>query len=594
MMRTHYCGSLTETQIDETVTLCGWVHRRRDHGGVIFLDMRDRDGLVQVVIDPDTPEAFATADKVRSEFVLKITGRVRRRYAGTENANMVSGQIEVLGKEIEVLAASETPPFPLNDDNTNISEEIRLKYRFLDIRRPEMLDRLRFRSKLTNLIRNYFEDNGFLDVETPILTRATPEGARDYLVPSRVSNGSFYALPQSPQLFKQLLMVGGIDRYYQIAKCFRDEDLRADRQPEFTQIDVETSFMSDDDIMDLMETLTVKMFKELLDVQFDKFPRMTYTDAMRDYASDKPDLRIPLKLVDVADLMQEVEFKVFAGTAKDPKGRIVALRVPGAGSLPRSQIDEYTKFVGIYGAKGLAYIKVNELEKGIEGLQSPIVKFIEPIVLDLLKRVGAENGDIVFFGADKAKVVNDAMGALRIKVGHDLKMSTCEWAPLWVVDFPMFEETDDGKWTSVHHPFTLPKSSVEDVKNNPGAALSVAYDMVLNGTEIGGGSLRIHNLEMQKAIFEALGIGEEEAEEKFSFLLNALRYGAPPHGGLAFGLDRLVMLMTGGASIRDVIAFPKTKTAECPLTQAPAPVESNQLRDLGIRLREKPKAESQE
>ena len=591
MMRTHYCGSLTEAQIDETVTLCGWVHRRRDHGGVIFLDMRDRDGLVQVVIDPDTPEAFATADKVRSEFVLKITGRVRRRYAGTENANMVSGQIEVLGKEIEVLAASETPPFPLNDDNTNISEEIRLKYRFLDIRRPEMLDRLRFRSKLTNLIRNYFEDNGFLDVETPILTRATPEGARDYLVPSRVSNGSFYALPQSPQLFKQLLMVGGIDRYYQIAKCFRDEDLRADRQPEFTQIDVETSFMSDDDIMDLMETLTVKMFKELLDVQFDKFPRMTYTDAMRDYASDKPDLRIPLKLVDVADLMQEVEFKVFASPAKDPKGRIVALRVPGAGSLPRSQIDEYTKFVGIYGAKGLAYIKVNELEKGIEGLQSPIVKFIEPIVLDLLKRVGAENGDIVFFGADKAKVVNDAMGALRIKVGHDLKMSTCEWAPLWVVDFPMFEETDDGKWTSVHHPFTLPKSSVEDVKNNPGAALSVAYDMVLNGTEIGGGSLRIHNLEMQKAIFEALGIGEEEAEEKFSFLLNALRYGAPPHGGLAFGLDRLVMLMTGGASIRDVIAFPKTKTAECPLTQAPAPVESNQLRDLGIRLREKPKAE---
>ena len=591
MMRTHYCGSLTEAQIDETVTLCGWVHRRRDHGGVIFLDMRDRDGLVQVVIDPDTPEAFATADKVRSEFVLKITGRVRRRYEGTENANMVSGQIEVLGKEIEVLAASETPPFPLNDDNTNISEEIRLKYRFLDIRRPEMLDRLRFRSKLTNLIRNYFEDNGFLDVETPILTRATPEGARDYLVPSRVSNGSFYALPQSPQLFKQLLMVGGIDRYYQIAKCFRDEDLRADRQPEFTQIDVETSFMSDDDIMDLMETLTVKMFKELLDVQFDKFPRMTYTDAMRDYASDKPDLRIPLKLVDVADLMQEVEFKVFAGHAKDPKGRIVALRVPGAGSLPRSQIDEYTKFVGIYGAKGLAYIKVNELEKGIEGLQSPIVKFIEPIVLDLLKRVGAENGDIVFFGADKAKVVNDAMGALRIKVGHDLKMSTCEWAPLWVVDFPMFEETDDGKWTSVHHPFTLPKSSVEDVKNNPGAALSVAYDMVLNGTEIGGGSLRIHNLEMQKAIFEALGIGEEEAEEKFSLLLNALRYGAPPHGGLAFGLDRLVMLMTGGASIRDVIAFPKTKTAECPLTQAPAPVESNQLRDLGIRLREKPKAE---
>lgn len=591
MMRTHYCGSLTEAQIDQTVTLCGWVHRRRDHGGVIFLDMRDRDGLVQVVIDPDTPEAFATADKARSEFVLKITGRVRRRYEGTENANMVSGQIEVLGKDIEVLAASDTPPFPLNDENTNISEEIRLKYRFLDIRRPEMLERLRFRSKVTNLIRNYFEDHGFLDVETPILTRATPEGARDYLVPSRVSNGSFYALPQSPQLFKQLLMVGGIDRYYQIAKCFRDEDLRADRQPEFTQIDVETSFMSDDDIMDLMEGLTVKMFNELLNVKFDKFERMTYADAMRDYASDKPDMRIPLKLVDVADLMQDVEFKVFSGPAKDPKGRIVALRVPGAGSLPRSAIDEYTKFVGIYGAKGLAYIKVNELEKGIEGLQSPIVKFIEPIVLDLLKRVGAENGDIVFFGADKAKVVNDAMGALRVKIGHDLKLTTCEWAPLWVVDFPMFEETDDGKWTSVHHPFTLPKSSVEEVKSNPGEALSVAYDMVLNGTEIGGGSLRIYTLEMQKAIFEALGIGEEEAEEKFSFLLNALRYGAPPHGGLAFGLDRLIMLMTGASSIRDVIAFPKTKTAECPLTQAPAPVEANQLRDLGIRLREKPKAE---
>ncbi|KOR14570.1 MULTISPECIES: aspartate--tRNA ligase [Acinetobacter] len=592
MMRTHYCGSLTEAQIDQTVTLCGWVHRRRDHGGVIFLDMRDRDGLVQVVIDPDTPEAFATADKVRSEFVLKITGRVRRRYEGTENSNMVSGQIEVLGKEIEVLAQSETPPFPLNDDNINISEEHRLKYRFLDIRRPEMLDRLRFRSKVTNLIRNYLDDHGFLDVETPILTRATPEGARDYLVPSRVQNGSFYALPQSPQLFKQLLMVGGIDRYYQIAKCFRDEDLRADRQPEFTQIDIETSFLDDDDIMDLMEGMTVKLFDELLGIKFDKFQRMPYSEAMRDYASDKPDLRIPLKLVDVADLMQDVEFKVFAGPAKDPKGRIAALRVPGAGALPRSAIDEYTKFVGIYGAKGLAYIKVNEIEKGVEGLQSPIVKFIEPIVMQLLERVGAENGDIVFFGADKAKVVNDAMGALRVKIGHDLKLATCEWAPLWVVDFPMFEETDDGKWTSVHHPFTLPKSSVEDVKANPGEALSVAYDMVLNGTEVGGGSLRIYTLEMQKAIFEALGISDEEAEEKFSFLLNALRYGAPPHGGLAFGLDRLIMLMTGASSIRDVIAFPKTKTAECPLTQAPAPVEANQLRDLGIRLREQPKKES--
>ncbi len=592
MMRTHYCGSLTEAQLDQTVTLCGWVHRRRDHGGVIFLDMRDREGLVQVVIDPDTPEAFATADRARSEYVLKIKGYVRKRYAGTENANMVSGQIEVLAKEIETLAVSETPPFPLNDEFSNVSEENRLKYRFLDMRRPEMQERMVFRSKVTSLIRNYMDRNGFLDVETPILTRATPEGARDYLVPSRTQPGSFFALPQSPQLFKQLLMVAGFDRYYQIAKCFRDEDLRADRQPEFTQIDVETSFMSDEDIMQMMEGLTVELFDTMLNVKFDKFPRMTYADAMRDYASDKPDLRIPLKLVDVADLMQDVEFKVFAGPAKDPKGRIAALRVPGAGELSRGQIDEYTKFVGIYGAKGLAYIKVNDLSQGVAGLQSPIVKFIEPIVLQLLERVGAENGDIVFFGADKAKVVNDAMGALRVKIGHDLKLATCEWAPMWVVDFPMFEETDDGKWTSVHHPFTLPKGSVEDMKTNPGQALSVAYDMVLNGTEIGGGSLRIYTLEMQKAVFEALGISDEEAEDKFSFLLDALKYGAPPHGGLAFGLDRLVMLMTGANSIREVIAFPKTKTAECPLTQAPAPVDANQLRDLGIRLREKPKAEA--
>ncbi|MBE9590315.1 aspartate--tRNA ligase [Moraxella sp. K127] len=597
-IRTEYCGSVTESYIDQTITVVGWVHRRRDHGGVIFLDMRDRDGLLQVVIDPDTPEAFATADKARSEFILKITGRVRARYEGTQNPNMKSGQIELLAKEIETLATSETPPFPLNDDFSNVSEELRLKYRFLDIRRPEMLDRLRFRSKVTSLIRNYLDEHGFLDVETPILTRATPEGARDYLVPSRVSNGEFYALPQSPQLFKQLLMVGGIDRYYQIAKCFRDEDLRADRQPEFTQIDVETSFLDDNDIMDLMEGMTTKLFDELLDVKFDKFERMPYSQAMRDYASDKPDLRIPLKLVDVADIMQNVEFKVFSAPAQDPKGRVVALRIPKGGEITRRQIDDYTKFVGIYGAKGLAYIKVNDvsnINNGVDkesGLQSPIIKnMTDDVLVELIKRTGAENGDIIFFGADKAKVVNDAMGALRVKIGHDLNLLTCEWAPLWVVDFPMFEETDDGKWTSVHHPFTKPKGTVEEMKNSPETALSIAYDMVLNGTEIGGGSLRINTLDMQKAVFEALGINEAEAEEKFSFLLNALKYGAPPHGGLAFGLDRLVMLMTGASSIRDVIAFPKTKTAECPLTEAPAGVDNKQLRELGIRVREKEKAE---
>ena len=594
MMRTHYCGLVTEQLNDQTITICGWVHRRRDHGGVIFLDMRDREGLLQVVIDPDTPEAFATADAARSEYVLKITGRVRARYAGTENKNMTSGNIELLAKDIETIATSETPPFPLNDEFTNVSEELRLKYRFLDMRRPEMQERMKFRAKATSTIRRYLDDQGFLDVETPILTRATPEGARDYLVPSRVSNGEFYALPQSPQLFKQLLMVAGFDRYYQIAKCFRDEDLRADRQPEFTQIDIETSFLSDEDIMNIAEGLTKDLFKTMMNIDFDTFPRMTYAQAMRDYASDKPDLRIPMKLVDVADIMQSVEFKVFSGPAQDPKGRVVALRVPNGSEITRKQIDEYTKFVGIYGAKGLAYIKVNDvsnINNGVDkesGLQSPIIKnMTDEVLAELIKRTEAQTGDIIFFGADKAKVVNDAMGALRVKLGLDLNMLTCEWAPLWVVDFPMFEETDDGKWTSVHHPFTKPKGTVEEMKNSPETALSIAYDMVLNGTEIGGGSLRINTLEMQKAVFEALGIGEAEAEEKFSFLLNALKYGAPPHGGLAFGLDRLIMLMTGSQSIRDVIAFPKTKTAECPLTDAPAPVDSKQLRELGIRVREK-------
>lgn len=599
MMRTQYCGLVDEQLIDQTITICGWVHRRRDHGGVIFLDMRDREGLLQVVVDPDTPEAFTTADAARPEYVLAITGRVRRRYAGTENPNMTSGQVELLAKHIDTIATADTPPFPLNDEFTNVSEELRLKYRFLDMRRPEMQERMKFRAKATSTIRRYLDDHGFLDVETPILTRATPEGARDYLVPSRVSNGEFYALPQSPQLFKQLLMVAGFDRYYQIAKCFRDEDLRADRQPEFTQIDIETSFMSDEDIMNLAEGLIKDLFKTMLNVEFGDFPRMTYADAMRDYASDKPDLRIPLKLIDVADIMQSVEFKVFAAPANDPKGRVVALRIPNGAEITRKQIDEYTKFVGIYGAKGLAYIKVNDTSKinnGVEqesGLQSPIIKNMpDAVLVELIKRTDAQNGDLIFFGADKAKVVNDAMGALRVKIGHDLNLATCEWAPLWVVDFPMFEETDDGKWTSVHHPFTRPKGTVEEMKTSPETALSIAYDMVLNGTEIGGGSLRINTLDMQKAVFEALGIDEAEAEEKFSFLLNALKYGAPPHGGLAFGLDRLIMLMVGASSIRDVIAFPKTKTAECPLTDAPAPVDAKQLRELGIRLREKDKPAS--
>lgn len=596
--RDEYCGAVNERLLDKTITIVGWVHRRRDHGGVIFLDMRDRAGILQVVVDPDTPEAFATADAARPEYVLKITGRVRRRYEGTENSSMVSGQVELLGKQIEVLAKSETPPFPLNDDTTTASEDLRLKYRYLDMRRPQMQDRMVFRARATSAIRRYLDDHGFLDVETPILTRATPEGARDYLVPSRTRPGNFFALPQSPQLFKQLLMVSGFDRYYQIAKCFRDEDLRADRQPEFTQVDIETSFLTEEEIMSLNEGLIKHLFKTMLDVELPEFPRLTYAEAMRDYASDKPDLRIPLKLVDVADLMKSVDFKVFSGPANDPKGRVAALRVPNGGALSRKQIDEYTKFVGIYGARGLAYIKVNDTSKinnGVDqdsGLQSPIIKnMTDDVLASLIERTQAENGDIIFFGADKARVVNDAMGALRQKIGLDLELETCAWAPLWVTDFPMFEETDDGKWTSMHHPFTKPKGSVSELKESPETALSIAYDMVLNGTEVGGGSLRINTLEMQQAVFEALGIDEEEAKDKFSFLLDALKFGAPPHGGLAFGLDRLIMLMVGASSIRDVIAFPKTKTADCPLTQAPAEVDNKQLRELGIRVREKAQSE---
>ena len=601
MKRTEYCGAVTEALLEQTITVKGWIHRRRDHGGVIFLDMRDREGILQVVIDPDTPEAFATADAARPEYVLEITGRVRKRYEGTENSNMTSGQVELLAKEITVLAKSETPPFPLNDENTTVNEDLRLKYRYLDMRRPQMQERMVFRAKATSTIRRYLDEHGFLDVETPILTRATPEGARDYLVPSRTRPGNFFALPQSPQLFKQLLMVSGFDRYYQIAKCFRDEDLRADRQPEFTQVDIETSFLTEEEIMSINEGLIQNLFKTMLDVDLGEFPRMTYADAMRDYASDKPDLRIPLKLVDVADLMQGVEFKVFAGPANDPKGRVAALRIPNGGSLTRKQIDEYTKFVGIYGARGLAYIKVNDvtnINNGVDkesGLQSPIIKNMsDDVLVSLVERTEAQDGDIIFFGADKAKIVNDAMGALRVKIGLDMNMETCEWAPLWVVDFPMFEETDDGKWTSMHHPFTMPKGSVEELKNSPETALSIAYDMVLNGTEIGGGSLRINTVKMQRAVFDALGISEEEANEKFSFLLDALKFGAPPHGGLAFGLDRLIMLMVGASSIRDVIAFPKTKTADCPLTQAPAEVDGRQLRELGIRVREKAQAEPKE
>ncbi|MBA56127.1 MAG: aspartate--tRNA ligase [Pseudomonadales bacterium] len=584
-MRSHYCGHLNESHIDQTVTLCGWVHRRRDHGGVIFLDLRDREGIAQVVVDPDTEEAFARADRVRSEYVIRLTGRVRNRPEGTTNPEMPTGMIEVLGKELEILNASETPPFQL-DEHTNVGEDVRLKYRYMDLRRPEIQNRLAFRSKVTNAIRNYLDEQGFLDVETPILTKATPEGARDYLVPSRTHPGSFFALPQSPQLFKQLLMVSGMDRYYQIAKCFRDEDLRADRQPEFTQIDIEASFVDEEDVMGVAENMVRKLFKDLLDVELPEFPRMPYSEAMSRYGSDKPDLRIPLELVDVDDLMRQVEFKVFSGPATDPKGRVCALRVPGGASLSRKEIDDYTKYVGIYGAKGLAWIKVNELAKGIEGLQSPIVKNMTNVVMEMMERLGAQDGDIIFFGAGKATTVNESIGALRIKLGHDLNMVEGEWAPLWVVDFPMFEEDDTGRWTAIHHPFTAPSCDPEMLEKDPGAALSRAYDMVLNGTELGGGSIRIHSPEMQRTVFRALNISDDEANEKFGFLLDALKFGAPPHGGLAFGLDRLIMLMTGAHSIRDVIAFPKTQTAACVMTSAPSTVDAKQLREVGIRLRQ--------
>ncbi|WNO09683.1 aspartate--tRNA ligase [Teredinibacter sp. KSP-S5-2] len=587
-MRSVYCGVLNASNIDQEVTLCGWVDRRRDHGGVIFVDLRDREGIVQVVFDPDGQDNFALADKVRPEYVLKVTGKVRARSEATVNSNMATGEIEVYGTALEILNSSETPPFQL-DSHTNVGEDVRLTYRYLDLRRGEMQQNLRFRSKVTNAIRNYLDDNGFLDIETPILTRATPEGARDYLVPSRTHEGKFFALPQSPQLFKQLLMVSGFDRYYQIAKCFRDEDLRADRQPEFTQIDIETSFMNDEEIMSVTEGMIRKVFKDLKGVDLGEFPRMPYAEAMEKYGSDKPDLRIPLEMVEVKDLMAGVEFKVFAGPAKDPKGRVTAMLVPKGGEIPRRTIDAYTKFVSIYGAKGLAYIKVNDKSDLEEGLQSPIVKHLGPDVCKaILDRVGAENGDLIFFGADSHKVVSEALGALRCKLGEDLNLYTCEWAPLWVVDFPMFEETDNGALTSLHHPFTAPACSPEELKSNPAQANSIAYDMVLNGTELGGGSVRIHDQSMQQAVFEVLGIAEEEQREKFGFLLDALKYGAPPHGGLAFGLDRLIMLMTGASSIRDVIAFPKTQTAACVMTDAPGEVDKVQLDELHIRKKAKP------
>ena len=585
-MRSHFCGELNESNIDENVTLCGWVHRRRDHGGVIFLDLRDRDGIAQVVYDPDAEESFGIAEGVRSEFVVLVNGRVRRRPEGTINKEMATGHIEVLGTELTILNASETPPIQL-DEHMEAGEDVRLKYRYIDLRRPEMADRLRFRSKVGNIIRNFLDSNGFLDIETPLLTKATPEGARDYLVPSRTHEGRFFALPQSPQLFKQILMASGMDRYYQIAKCFRDEDLRADRQPEFTQIDIETSFMEESQIMEITEAMIKHTFKKSLNVDLDDFPRISYSDAISLYGSDKPDLRISLTLVDVADLMKSAEFKVFSGPANDADSRVVALRVPNGVSLTRKVIDDYTDFVGRYGARGLAWIKVNDLAAGVAGLQSPILKFMDAeIIKKLLSKLSVETGDIIFFGADKSKVVNESMGALRIKVAEDLNLVASGWAPLWVVDFPMFELDSDGQLTSLHHPFTAPTLNVGELREDPTRALSRAYDMVLNGTELGGGSIRIHDAEMQSAVLKLLGIDDAEAREKFGFLLEALSYGCPPHGGIAFGFDRLIMLMTGSSSIRDVIAFPKTQSASCPLTDAPGNVSANQLHELSIRLRD--------
>jgi aspartyl-tRNA synthetase len=593
-MRSLYCGELNATHLDEQVTLCGWVHRRRDHGGVIFIDLRDHRGIAQVVFDPDTEKTFAEAERVRNEYVLQVTGRVRRRPEGTENPDMATGEVEVLGIHLNVLNSAETPPFQLDDEDVN--EEARLRYRYVDLRRPQMQERLRLRARITHAMRSYLDEQGFIDVETPILTRSTPEGARDYLVPSRTHTGQFFALPQSPQLFKQLLMMGGVDRYYQIARCFRDEDLRADRQPEFTQLDIETSFLEEEDIMDITETMVRNLFRDVLDVALpDPFPRITYAESMRRFGTDRPDLRIPLELVDLGDLMQAVEFKVFSGPANDPEGRIAALRVPGGSEISRKDIDEYTKYVSKYGARGLAYIKVNDVAAGRDGLQSPILKFLpDEVITAIIERTGIENGDLVFFGADKVRIVNESLGALRVKLGVDRGLLQGEWEPVWVVDFPMFEhDPKSGRWMALHHPFTAP--AIDDpsaLAYSPGTALSRAYDMVLNGTELGGGSIRIHRTDMQEAVLRLLGIEEEEARDKFGFLLDALKYGCPPHGGIAFGVDRLVMLMTGAQSIREVMAFPKTQTAACPLTNAPSSVATGQLIELGIHLHKPPVLDS--
>lgn len=593
-MRSHYCGEVNETLEGQSVTVVGWMHRRRDHGGVIFIDLRDRDGLVQVVCNPEDADSFAVADRVRSEYVLQIEGKVQLRPAGSDNPDLKSGKIEIIASKLEILNTSETPPFPLHE-LLDVNEDIRLRHRYIDLRRPEMQQRLRLRSKITRHLRNFLDDHGFLDIETPILTKATPEGARDYLVPSRTHPGEFFALPQSPQLFKQLLMMSGMDRYYQVVRCFRDEDLRADRQPEFTQLDIETSFVDEEEFMSLMEELIRSLFAQVLEEPLpNPFPRMTYAEAMARYGSDKPDLRIPLELVEVSDLMKAVDFKVFSGPANDERGRVAALRVPGGSELSRKHIDDYTKFVGIYGAKGLAYIKVNDLAAGREGLQSPILKFLsDDAITGICERSGAADGDLLFFGADKAGIVNEALGALRLRVGRDLGLVTEGWQPLWVVDFPMFEFDDrEKRWQALHHPFTAPNTDdPQAIRGKPGEQLSRAYDLVLNGTEVGGGSVRIHNTDMQSAIFEVLGIGQDEAREKFGFLLDALKYGCPPHGGIAYGVDRLVMLMAGASSIRDVIAFPKTQTSACPLTSAPGAVDAGQLRDLGLRLRAKPGVE---